>query len=336
MYFYLKKYMNNIKLSIIVPVYNVEKYVSRCIDSILNQEYRNIELILIDDGSTDESGAICDSYKNDSRVRVFHQKNKGVSSARNLGIEVSEGEYLIFADADDWFAKNAFSEIIYNCDDADLVMFGAYNYTEHLDGEYILTERYSFSKKLPYGVTDVYADIFGKSVVLWNKMIKREVILDLRFDVNKSYGEDADFLCKVLGKVSSAYVIPKNLYYYYNNRRGNVVSARVDGRSLELIENTKEIYDILAKKHHAEIGFARILIVANEVISKIPLTFADTRHNVAYLRAVVDLLKYPSLKERIHYYLNPYFGKGTRIKYFCMQFEPHYMYFRLLKRKLIS
>ena len=311
----------NYKLSIIVPVYNVEKYVNRCIDSIINQDYKNIELILVDDGSTDRSGEICDSYEKDFRVKVYHRKNCGVSSARNLGIEVSSGKYLLFLDADDWLADNALSEIINNCNNADMVMFGAYNYTELENGSYKLTKKIDFcGKNRTYPVCDKYMEIFEKSVVLWNKLIKREVVSDLRFDSNIRYGEDALFLCRVLANVKSAYIIPEEFYYYYYNRSGNVVSAQIDERSLELIEGTKEIYDILKNEGAIFSGFKRINVVVGEVIKKIPLTILNIRKNINYLREIRSLLRYPSLKERRSFYLNGDIEKRIRLGYFCKQF----------------
>ena len=100
-------------VSVIIPVYNVEKYLKDCINSILNQTYSNWEMILVDDGSVDNSGDICDKFsKNDSRIHVIHQTNKGVSFARNKGIEKANGEYLIFIDSDDWIENNMFEEMI--------------------------------------------------------------------------------------------------------------------------------------------------------------------------------------------------------------------------------
>ena len=99
-------------ISIIVPVYNVQKYIGKCIDSILSQTYLNIELILVDDGSSDASGRICDEYgKRDGRIRVIHQENEGVSSARNHGMEEAQGEYLCFVDADDWIPKYSVKQL---------------------------------------------------------------------------------------------------------------------------------------------------------------------------------------------------------------------------------
>ena len=143
-------------------------------------------------------------------------------------------------------------------------------------------------------------------------------------------------MCEILNNVKSAYVIPEEFYYYYNNRPGNVISAKIDGRSLELIEGAKRIYDILKEKGNTTSGFRRICIATNEVMSKIPMTFEGIQKNAVYLRAISELLKYPVFRERLAYYFNSDFGKRERLKYFCMQFEPLYMYFKLLKRKLIS
>lgn len=112
------------KISVIVPVYNTEKYLHRCVDSILAQTYTDFELLLIDDGSTDGSGAICDELaQKDSRVRVFHQENGGVTSARKLGVKKSRGDYIYFVDSDDSIYNNAL-DVIYACmtDEYDLVV----------------------------------------------------------------------------------------------------------------------------------------------------------------------------------------------------------------------
>lgn len=100
-------------ISVIVPVYNTEKYLGECVQSILNQIFTDFELLLIDDGSTDQSGAICDTYAlQDKRVKVFHKENGGVSSARNMGLDEARGEWIVFVDSDDWVANSYFSELL--------------------------------------------------------------------------------------------------------------------------------------------------------------------------------------------------------------------------------
>ena len=114
-----------IMISVIVPVYNTEKYLHRCVDSILAQTFTDFELLLIDDGSTDKSGAICDEYaQKDSRVRVFHKENGGVSSARNVGLKNGRGEWISFVDSDDWVKKNFLDKLIVNSENVDLGCVG--------------------------------------------------------------------------------------------------------------------------------------------------------------------------------------------------------------------
>ena len=127
--------MNNPKVSVIVPVYNVEKLLQRCIDSILAQTFTDFELLLIDDGSKDKSGEICDEYAaKDSRIRVFHKQNGGVSTARNIGIDKAQGEWIYFVDSDDIVLPSAlgtFCSLIYS--DSELVMAGFYTSERWLD-----------------------------------------------------------------------------------------------------------------------------------------------------------------------------------------------------------
>ena len=115
----------NALVSVVVPVYNVEAYIARCIESILSQTHRNLELILVDDGSLDHSGAICDAYaEKDSRILVIHQENAGVSKARNAGIDQAKGEYLSFVDSDDWIEPDHIQSLL-PIDGEDMVCFTA-------------------------------------------------------------------------------------------------------------------------------------------------------------------------------------------------------------------
>ena len=104
---------NNFLISVIVPVYNVEKYINRCIDSILSQTYGYLEIILVDDGSKDSSGIICDAYKKiDSRIKVIHKENGGLSSSRNIGLDLCKGDYICFIDSDDWIAADTIEHLL--------------------------------------------------------------------------------------------------------------------------------------------------------------------------------------------------------------------------------
>lgn len=138
------------KVSVIIPVYNVEKYLKECVDSVINQSYENMEIILVDDGSTDSSGKICDEYKNiDKRISVIHRKNGGLSAARNTGLDVSNGEYIYFLDSDDYLELSAISDLVSTIEEenADFVFFDGYVfYTDCEPNDKV----YSYSRKEKY------------------------------------------------------------------------------------------------------------------------------------------------------------------------------------------
>lgn len=320
-------------ISVIIPVYNVEKYLYRCIDSIINQKNVEIELILVDDGSTDKSGEICDSYRTRPNVIVHHQDNNGVSSARNQGIRLSKGEYLLFVDSDDWLAENALSELLSKGRNADIVMFGSFRAKEERDSFDISQGVFWENVSEPYEVRDKYIEILGKNVTLWNKLINRNVIGDFRFNEDMTYGEDADFLCRILQNVQTAVIVPELYYYYYINRDGSVVASSINPKSLELIKNTKQFYSYLSKRGHDNIAMKRICVVSNEILGKIPLMYEDIKKNWKYIQAVRELLKFPSIGKRICFYFDKTIEKNIRFSYFRMSLNPLHMYYRLLRNR---
>lgn len=205
--------MNIPKISVIVPVYNVEKYLPRCIDSILAQTFTNFELLLIDDGSKDRSSEICNEYANkDSRIRFFHKDNGGVSSARNLGLENAEGEWICFVDSDDKVSSDYLKHMT-NAINKE-VMFIISNYHK---------EKNSICAVKLYNVILHNKDIVrffitNKVFALsapYSKLYKSEVIrkYSLKFPVGIQMGEDAIFIMKYLNKVSCVTVIDKCDYF---------------------------------------------------------------------------------------------------------------------------
>lgn len=204
-------------VSVIVPVYNVEKYIKRCICSIINQSYKNLEIILVDDGSKDNSGSICDDYaKQDNRVKVIHKDNGGLSDARNAGIEIAKGKYLCFVDSDDYIDKE-FVQTLYD----DMAHFGTnisavnlayfddnnkYENASNVDGnQEILNStdaiRYLFTN-------DKYCNY------AWNKMYKAELFQGVRYPFGKKM-EDLGTTYRLFNKAGAVVYNPKPLYYYY-------------------------------------------------------------------------------------------------------------------------
>lgn len=206
-------------VSIVVPVYNAEKTLRKCVDSILSQEYEDFELILIDDGSADSSGKICDEYAGvDSRIRVIHKENSGVSASRNLAIEQARGKYLQFVDSDDWISRDATRSFVeraeqYGCDmvvsDFYRVVDGRMSQKGDIPerGVFTLEEYAAYMMKSP---ADFY---YG---VLWNKLYRRDIVMEngIRMDPGIKWCEDFMFNLEYLRRARVFYSIHSPLYYY--------------------------------------------------------------------------------------------------------------------------
>lgn len=208
-------------LSIIIPVYNSEKYLKQCLDSILAQASDDFEILLIDDGSTDFSGKLCDEYASRyNNIYVFHEKNRGVSAARNKGIERAQGEYVIFVDSDDWLEKNALSFLMAQESDVDLIFYGS---SFHSVNENVTL--YSPNLCICHGFSEVqegmidlitnpkYYDYLGFT---WNKVFRSNILKEynIRFIENLSYREDEVFTLHYAHYCKKLMILPNIVYNY--------------------------------------------------------------------------------------------------------------------------
>lgn len=229
-------------VSMIVPVYNSEKTLSRCIDSILNQTYRDFELILLNDGSTDTSGEICDAYaKRDSRVRVVHKENTGVSDTRNRGIDLARGEYLQFLDSDDWITPDATALFVRTATEqqCDMVISQFYRVIgEHVSqkgaiDEDGLMDRSTYANHMMQKPADFY---YG---VLWNKFYKRSIITEhrLRMDQSISWCEDFMFNLEYVRHTQTIYAMKVPVYYYVKTK-GSLVSQGMSMKKMIRMKRT--------------------------------------------------------------------------------------------------
>lgn len=213
-----------VKISVIVPVYKVEKYLGNCIDSILAQSFSDFELILVDDGSPDCCGGICDQYsEKDDRIRVVHQENLGLSGARNTGIELSVGEYITFIDSDDLVSPNyleyLFSLLVDNEADISAIHFTCINSdfsfsSVSTDGQHTQFQYICFSNK--ECCLNLYKEDLGEMntpISAWGKLFKKSIIGDLRFPLGRIH-EDEYFIPLVCYKASKIAVSNAKLYYY--------------------------------------------------------------------------------------------------------------------------
>ena len=201
-------------ITVIIPVYKVEKYLRKCVESVIYQTYSNLEIILIDDGSTDNSGLICDEYaKKDSRIRVLHQKNSGISSVRNKGIDMAKGKYFTFIDSDDYVSLD-YIEYLYNLItkyNADisicnfkLIWKNSKSKKDTKNKEFLLDSENAFKNMLFNQ---------GINVSVWAKLYKTNLWRNIRFPINKVY-EDTAIIYKIIDKASKIAYGDKECYFY--------------------------------------------------------------------------------------------------------------------------
>ena len=229
-------------VSIIVPVYNVEKYIERCIDSILEQSYEEIEVLLIDDGSTDNSGKICDeASQKDKRITVVHKKNGGLSDARNVGLELCKGDWILFVDSDDCINKYVVQICIESAtkkDGADIICF---NYTNVEDNQNVdfREKKVAMEMQTETGALAVKRCFMNVgSIVVWNKMYKRSLFQKLRFPKGKIH-EDEFLTYKLLYNAKKVGYIDVSLYYY-TIRNNSIMRTEFNKKRLVLLEVFEE------------------------------------------------------------------------------------------------
>ncbi len=225
-------------ISIIVPVYNMAQYIDSCIKSILDQTYSDFELILIDDGSTDESGFICDNYERKfSQINVIHKENGGLSSARNCGIDVAKGKYLMFVDADDRIHPQTcyFFEKLAEEKHADIVMGKAIERNTFVDDmfPYINNCTYKIWTEKQNRLKEIYFEDKHKYWTAWCKLYRKEMFKDNRFEEGKLY-EDNGLIFKLLYDANIVVDIDEIFYFYLINNKG-ITKKEFSKKNLDIL-----------------------------------------------------------------------------------------------------
>ena len=230
------------KLSIVIPIYNVEKYLSQCIDSILSQTYQNLEIILVDDGSNDNSGKIADKYaQKDSRIAVIHKQNGGLSDARNAGIEIATGEYIYFLDSDDWLVPNAISTLFdfaikNSCEIVQGGFYYAYNDYLLYDNRKIGIDQTPFVLNREIAMVELIQNEYIKNFA-WGKLYRTSIVKKYLFQKGK-YFEDSYWQHHIVNEITNYGVIPTPLYYY--RQRESSISGQFSIKSLDLLIGYEE------------------------------------------------------------------------------------------------
>ena len=238
------------KISIIVPVYNVEKYLSKCIDSIINQTYKNIEIILVDDGSTDNSSKICDKYaKKDNRIKVIHKKNGGLSDARNVGIENANGIYVSFIDSDDYVELTMIERLYnsclkYNSEISCCGKFVEYDnkvVLKNIGKDFCVSSKEALVRMLTFDNIDTSA---------WDKLYLKELFDEIHYPLHVYY-EDMGTTYKLIDSANKVSFI-KTPEYHYLIRKGSILNSKFNEKYFSSIKFAEEINDFI-NKHHPDL-----------------------------------------------------------------------------------
>lgn len=301
-------------ISVIVPVYNVEKYLARCVDSLLSQTYENLEIILVDDGATDTSGVICDDYAaTDSRVRVLHKPNGGLSSARNAGIEAASGEYLTFVDSDDWIEADAYEQMLglMKKYEAKLVCAGRYDVNGET-GEKTVGLCPSKEECIP--AEEMVGRIFlwdGCDSSACDKLYRRSLFETFRYPEGKVC-EDVPTTYKIVLQAERVVMCDKPFYNYCHRPDSISTETVISGKTFHFSQHTAEIYPYI-RENHPNIepqacylrvrSLSHILLLLEQSRSEVRQQFAEQYH-----AARRDLRKYTGFILK-----SPYFGKKERI-----------------------
>jgi len=257
--------MSKYKVSVIVPVYNVEKYIDKCLKSLVMQTLQEIEIIVVNDGSPDNSQKIIDKYakKYPEKIKSYITENGGVGAARNFGLTKATGEYIGYVDSDDYVEINMFEELYNKAkkDDLDIVICGSYNVDEKTEKKQEDIDKRVFE--------DPYLNAFFGRPAVWNKLYKKSVINNIKFRTRKWY-EDLDYTLKALSNANKIGYVDKPLYNYLI-RPGSIMNNNNLERNLEILdtfdeinkyknlENNKEIIEFLAVNHIFIVAVVRVI-----------------------------------------------------------------------------
>lgn len=255
--------MKNDLISVIIPIFNVEQYLKRCIDSVINQTYKNIEIILVDDESPDNCPKICDEYqKNDSRIKVIHKTNGGLSDARNAGLEIATGEYVTFIDSDDYIDCD-YIEFLYNLINKYDVKMSICSYKAIYDNGTVLTQENNKEYKISAHDTlekMLYHEDFN--VATWAKLYKKELFNNVRFPKGKIF-EDALTTYKLVDQCDNV-AIGLTSKYNYMIRSNSILTGKFNIKKLTLVDAYEEMGNYIIKKYpDLESAIIRSRVYAN-------------------------------------------------------------------------
>lgn len=301
---------NNFPLiSVIIPIYNVEEYISACIDSVLGQTYSNLEIILVDDGSPDNCGKICDDYaKKDSRIIVLHKKNGGLSDARNAGLDICKGEYIAFVDSDDIVHLDFINILHKNIRNSKMIFCDFFKFSQEseINSELNSSEIITLSQEYVFNNISTYRNPL--LIVAWNKLYSKDIWDNIRYPKGKIH-EDEFIAHEILDQCSEVRFIDLPLYLY-RQREGSIMSDRNKF--------------LLSKNHLIQAKTNRKHFFENKGLNDVASLIDKEIHNT-YL-GILRNMNYKQLPNEYTTYLSKNFYKFSikqKMKYFIYRFGLH-------------
>lgn len=281
-------------VTVVVPVYKVEKYIDKCVESILNQTYSNLEIILVDDGSPDNCGKICDNYiKKDVRIKVVHKENGGLSDARNAGIDIARGKYITFVDSDDYI-DSEYVELLYKTIKKDKSDMAISSHKVIYENGTILkkaTEEESVLKPKEVLKRILYGD--GIDLSAWAKLYKIELFGEIRYPKGRLF-EDAATTYKLVDKCKKISIISKSTYNYII-RKNSITNVNFSEKKMDLIISTEEMCNYVKEKY-PDLEMA-----------------ANRRLMYAYLSTLTQLIKSNKKNEKVEKKLYDYIKQNSKM-----------------------
>ena len=313
-------------ISVIVPVYNVEQYLEKCVDSIKNQSYPHLEILLIDDGATDSSGQLCDTLaETDSRIKVFHKANGGLSDARNYGLQHASGAFILFLDSDDYIHPHMIESLYEQMikEDADVSVCNVMNVYETGESPQCENPELYFVMN-----TDEFLKeyLIGKLVPgsICNKLIRKEIANQLRFPIGKIY-EDAFYHYDLI-QVANKYVVNTKPYYYYYHRGNSITTSTFSKRDFNYIEIYTK-FSRYVEEHYPDLQeemFFRLSYAYFFIFDK--LLHVEGYQKLEEYKVVRDYLKQNAIKIAN----NQIFQKGRRLAALFLKVNVHLYRFVML------
>lgn len=318
-------------ISVIVPIYKVEKYLEQCLDSILKQSYNNLEIILVNDGSPDNCGKICDEYaKKDNRIKVIHKENGGLSSARNAGLDIATGEYISFIDSDDCVAEN-FIETLYklcienNCDisECDFLRFENEICTNKMKINVETHTSYEMQSRL-----DEY-EFSVRGVVVWNKLYKKYLYQNIRFPVGK-INEDEYTTYKVLYNCKTLICTTNQELYYYRINSNSIMGQNFNVRRLDVLLGLEEKMNFYKEKKYMDI-YVKVVVRYQNLLNSFFISLSECNINLKNEKDII--IK----KARKNYKIYKSCRDKNKIKNLIFILIPHFYYYLIkFKRRIWS